>query len=369
MGLRCLLGHDFTEPELERDRETSGGEVVITVREVKTCRRCGETQIVSENKEVTSVEQLAETARRADDGDSSPESSPEPEPGAADAGTDELASGSPAEAPSEPDVGEEEIDEGSEVDPDDEVTVDASGESDADEGPAFEDDDVSQDAEEDDGIILDDEPTDSDRSPGAWPDASDTRQEGEDPTPDGVEGAAGDESAIVDETAEDDRAEPWPDQHGEDEGYDAEPGGGTPEGVSFGSGLRPEATDGQSPEDDEGVEFIESAGDVSGSGGAWPDPTDGAPRETADSAAGDTDDANGDDDRAEVSETDAAEDTEFTRAADAVDTSTGTPFETEFFCPECGHTAPTDGSSLRTGDICPECRRGYIAERERAPER
>ena len=66
MGLRCLLSHDFGEPELEREREEQGNEVVITVNEVKTCSRCGERRIVSENTEVTSMEQLTETATEAD---------------------------------------------------------------------------------------------------------------------------------------------------------------------------------------------------------------------------------------------------------------------------------------------------------------
>jgi len=62
MGLRCLLGHDFDEPELRREREEDGEEVVITVSEEKTCSRCGYAKTVSENKEVTSIEQLAQTA-------------------------------------------------------------------------------------------------------------------------------------------------------------------------------------------------------------------------------------------------------------------------------------------------------------------
>ncbi len=61
MGLRCLLGHDFGEPETERKRNEDGNEVVVTVREVKTCDRCGEKQVVSENKEIKSIDQLRET--------------------------------------------------------------------------------------------------------------------------------------------------------------------------------------------------------------------------------------------------------------------------------------------------------------------
>ncbi|NKE37639.1 hypothetical protein GWG54_17880, partial [Natronococcus sp. JC468] len=29
-------------------------------------------------------------------------------------------------------------------------------------------------------------------------------------------------------------------------------------------------------------------------------------------------------------------------------------------CPRCGFTAGSDRSSLRTGDICPDCRMGYL---------
>ena len=65
MGLRCLLGHEFSEPEIEREREETGEEAVTTVREVKTCARCGETRIVSENTEVTTIEQLADQATTA----------------------------------------------------------------------------------------------------------------------------------------------------------------------------------------------------------------------------------------------------------------------------------------------------------------
>src|SRR6056297_1802016 len=68
MGLRCLLSHDFGEAELEREREEQGNEVVITVNEVKTCTRCGERRVVSENTEVTSIDQLTDTATAADSG-------------------------------------------------------------------------------------------------------------------------------------------------------------------------------------------------------------------------------------------------------------------------------------------------------------
>jgi hypothetical protein len=57
MSIKCsLLGHRFDETGVERDREEDGSEVVITITELETCSRCGETRVVSENKEVTTME-------------------------------------------------------------------------------------------------------------------------------------------------------------------------------------------------------------------------------------------------------------------------------------------------------------------------
>jgi len=36
---------------------------------------------------------------------------------------------------------------------------------------------------------------------------------------------------------------------------------------------------------------------------------------------------------------------------------------TEYYCPECEMTRAADGNSMRAGDICPECKRGYVDER------
>jgi septal ring-binding cell division protein DamX len=55
MGLRCLLGHDYGETQAEREREERGDELVVTVTEVEECTRCGDTRVVSENTEVTSL--------------------------------------------------------------------------------------------------------------------------------------------------------------------------------------------------------------------------------------------------------------------------------------------------------------------------
>ncbi|GAB7012811.1 hypothetical protein [Halolamina salina] len=35
-------------------------------------------------------------------------------------------------------------------------------------------------------------------------------------------------------------------------------------------------------------------------------------------------------------------------------------------CPECGITSPESTTELRPGDICPDCRRGYLETTEAA---
>jgi len=65
MGFRCsLLGHNYGDSEVEREREEQGSEVVVTIREEQTCSRCGKTKLLSENKEVTSL-----ATRESDPGD------------------------------------------------------------------------------------------------------------------------------------------------------------------------------------------------------------------------------------------------------------------------------------------------------------
>lgn len=49
MGLSCLLGHDFGHPTHEQERERRGEEVILTTRDVKTCRRCGTERVLTEN--------------------------------------------------------------------------------------------------------------------------------------------------------------------------------------------------------------------------------------------------------------------------------------------------------------------------------
>lgn len=106
-------------------------------------------------------------------------------------------------------------------------------------------------------------------------------------------------------------ADAWPSVEGEDEGFDA----ATPDGptdVEFG---------GLTPQTDQGAEIIESnTGEDPAFVGAESAPTSNRP---ADSGS-----------------------------------------ETALYCPHCETAELTERDSLRAGDICPACHRGYLAERE-----
>lgn len=308
MGLRCLLGHEYANREVEREREERGNEVVVTYRTVETCDRCGERRVVSENKEVRPIRNPREddvttglggggvTADLggASEGDASPEAADAAAADETPTATDEDPT--PAEPTSTGD------DAG--------MTVDAEDEA-AEPEP-----DPTPDPAEEDAVILDstDDGGDDGREHGEWP-AADTGENAEpdpeptesasDPVDDGATVVSGDEG--------------WPEQQGDDEGFDAEPSDGEPTDVSFGGGLTPERSDGA----------------ANGESGAAANGTTGA-------VAG--------------KQFVAAEEVE--RVGEE---STG---EMEFFCPNCGYARVAGGSSMRAGDICPECHKGYIAERE-----
>ncbi|ODR80331.1 oxidoreductase [Haladaptatus sp. W1] len=203
MGLRCsLLGHDYGESEIEREREEQGNEVVVTVREFEECQRCGNEKVVSENKEVTAIEE--------------PEPTPEP--------IESKAADRQAEPPSETEI----IDSSPTTEPGPESNP---------EPVSFNDDDFEppESAEEDDGVILEDEDDEEadegERGHGEWPEAEDTN--------------VGD--------AEREPME-WPDTGMEDEGFDAQVSDGSDAEVSFGGSLTPESA----PKMDNETEFVEA---------------------------------------------------------------------------------------------------------------
>jgi transcription elongation factor Elf1 len=186
------------------------------------------------------------------------------------------------------------------------------------------------DATEDAAIILDDAPptegesTGPEASVGTGPSAETPDTSG--PAPDldaAVESEpdtelldddadeAGDEDlAVVDdgETAALDSADAWPDDDDADGGFDAE--SPTPGGPTV------------------------AAADGDGAPAPWPD------------EAGVERDSNG---------------TKFVRP-DAETPDRGAV--TEFHCPNCGATQAASASSLRSGDVCPDCQKGYLAERQ-----
>jgi len=307
MGLRCLLGHEYANREVEREREERGNEVVVTYRTVETCDRCGERRIVSENKEVRPVRNPRDddvTTGLGDDGGVTPDlGDPTEERDAPAADTGSTTGGEPSEPTPEPTDG-----------------PDAEGAASVDAEPEAEPDSPNEDGNVDDAIILDDGPADTsgpERGHGEWPasdvETVDAEPEREpEPEPDTVDDGAtvvsGDEG--------------WPEPDGEDEGFDAEPNDGAPADATFGGGLTPERSD-------------EAANGEVGTAA-----TNGA---TGGSVAG----------------------KQFVAAEEVERVGEESDGETEFFCPNCGHARVAGGSSMRAGDICPDCHKGYIAERER----
>jgi len=450
MGLRCLLGHDFGEPETERERTEEGNEVVVTVREVKTCQRCGEKQVVSENKEITSIEQLRESAT----GESPTTESATPDSdtgGAEEWGTDELSPGGDESVP-EPESGVDETatadaepaeaSSGAVTDADEDpvergvadIIEQAERDDDMLQGPAEpeaaddEDDDVPvhpgqrsaaaeeseiPDAEDDDGVILDEDETpppetarkqweeeaspeevpdqdpeveepaapegtdaeiiDADPdSPAAEPeseptassepvasaesDADETQQsstptavESEDaeivdadPTPADPEPADADPTESDPEETDDGHM-PWPDAPGEDEGHDATAPDGEPADIDFGEGFTT---------DDEPESATSSTMDIE---------SDATASSTTDAEPTETDRDNGD-----RTPTGESSDASVTPTANVDLERSSRDAELEYVCPECGLTRDVGNSSMRAGDICPECRVGYITEQQKA---
>ncbi|KAB1186795.1 MULTISPECIES: hypothetical protein [Haloferax] len=318
MGLTCrLLGHSYSDPETEREREERGDEVVVSIRELQVCSRCGHEQVISENKEVTAIrtpEEVGMTEGEVETAAAGFEPA-DPKPGATDSDESVVEAEPAPDAEAAPDIE-------TAPDPQTEAASDAQP---APDHPATDDADEELEPEPavtDDGIILeDDADDDAPRDRTQWPDdVSDVDTEDPAPAPTGdaddaefidADAAAGTESES--KPAREHGA--WPEAPGEDHGWDAKPDDGEPASVSFGGGLTPE-----------------SNGSVNAA-------------------------ANG-----EYIEADDADD--FVRADEANLGSEAPDEAIEYYCPNCGHSRGASSSSMRAGDICPECKKGYIAERE-----
>ncbi|WP_435161142.1 DUF7093 family protein [Halorubrum sp. SY-15] len=337
MGLKCLLGHDYSAPEIERERVEDGDEVVTTLREVQTCARCGETRVVSENTEVTTMARLTAEAETVEESptrtetlsnDPSPEEPSTDDPPAADSSTVESSADQPA--PAEPSTATEEApttaggpqastatpetDEGVEFIEETAAGASASRSVTADpttgEGSttgSTTGEGSTADPADDGAEILESE------SPASGEDGSATTTGGVDRTDGRERGAWPSVDTPAEASAETDgEHRSWPTHDAEDEGYDAS--------TSHSAGET----------GDEAVAYV------------------GGPAAEA-SATARTDTTTG------------LERSRERRAASAEETRPRGP--TEYYCPACEMTTDTDGSSLRAGDVCPECRGGYVAER------
>lgn len=393
MGLRCsLFGHAFGEPVTEREREQRGNEEVVTTRKLRSCSRCGAETVLSENTEVRHLEAETATSTTERPG-TSPEPAtnepPEPTPDSAQEDTT-----SPASSTAEPDVAElvdsaESADEsavasGSEVTtsgsagPDEttgsvEATSDPATSAETDEvTPAADADDAKSPAETDDaGIIIDEGPDESDQATGSSPESAAPSESSAGPE-DSVDQAPGQGSVPPTDTTNQ-QAETTESAHSES---------ARSESTVEGPGPDPEAHRASTGTD--ALDDVGTSPDSRGADGdtAAVDPTHRTPSEPADPAPdqpvsepGTRDvEAGGRDDPS--FQFGLEEDSSGSGGAAAnrgpsgiasegpldVDEQAETPYDT-LQCPECGFSE-SSRSSLRAGDICPECHRGYLAGRQ-----
>ncbi|QSG11159.1 Zn-finger domains containing protein [Halapricum desulfuricans] len=180
MSLKCsIFGHAFEESTVEREREEQGSEVVITIREIQTCTRCGETRVVSENKEVTTLETPDEIGAEPESADAGTDTATDSDTADVDTTAESRSEADTATtAESQPGVDTIESRTGvdttaSESEVDTEQTADespspstAGGSTDSESGDGFasEEPPVTDDAE-----ILDDDSETPERDPGQWP--------------------------------------------------------------------------------------------------------------------------------------------------------------------------------------------------------
>jgi hypothetical protein len=362
MGLRCsLFGHDYGEPFVERDREERGNEVVVTERELTECARCGAEKVTSQNTEVRSMGTDRDAGRTAPDLSAVER---------ADAEADAAAEASP-DPPAEP-------------------AADAAPDTSTEPSP-----DTAADAGAGSNVTPAAESTDS--TGGAFTSASDAIEQAEAGTSQSTNAGttesasepaeAGDDAVIMDEGTDDgpgseqwgEHSEPDPEQTPAPE---PEPDDGEQEDVEF-IGSSTETTQDEDPEtDDVGDDAAGRAdadsnavsadeptqpatGQADRSRGEWPD-HDGEDEGFDATPGNEADDASfqfGDDAGQEVVEpgADSVDETQFTSVG-PVDQSGTESLDYAIYCPECGFERGASGSSLRAGDICPECRRGYLAE-------
>lgn len=315
MGLSCtLLGHDWGDPETARDRTEQGEEVVITEREFRTCDRCGDQELLSENTEIrplepdeaeaaTEDEQVTDRYHPPDDIETEDgvilEASGERERGEWPGEQRDSETGSEPPADMEPSDDQTEI--LTDAEPTDEANGDASP-TDENEQPRSESDEDGlteilndeDDAGTDPQWDVDPEDLESDED---LPDADPTADQTEVLDADPADAGQGDGTATPESRDETDESSDRDTEARED-------------GVALlDAGPEARANDADSP--------------IEAPSGTWPDEED------------------------EVTPTQS-------RQAD----------DPRLVCDFCGHRVAVGESSLRAGDSCPECGRAYLSEEE-----
>lgn len=379
MGFRCsILGCEYAEQRHEREREQRGEEVVLTVREYEECRHCGDKRLISENTGVTTAPEAHTTSGDEPDEPSDPA-------GFYDEFDDQEAESAPSE------------DETALLD-----DAEAAGELDVDPDGAVPDDPADDDLPEDEGVEFIDADSDSgaDADTGADPASS----------------TANDPEALVPEAddPEFETASEPPDVDGEDAvllADDADEDGAqadarTTTGADVAGATEAPATGADSTDptptqaptststaDAAGTDnaFVgtDDGNETETDFGDWPDT---APEDTPEYDHGDWPAHPADDDTGEafagvasVTETGGADAGAGTATASVeVESDAGAGVEEghdaavehgpgarttrtdvagELHCRSCGYSDAPSGTPHRSGDICPDCGSGYLAER------
>lgn len=303
MGLRCsVLGHDYGETGVERERDERGAEVVRRAKRVQTCRNCGHERTVTENTEITALEPEAGVVR---DGDGRVVAATAEENVATD-GTGSIT-----------------IEDGTldgENPPEDAASEDTAVS--LDEIPETDAAALSTDEPASDTAATDHEPDTTATEPAT--DTTTTERES-DATTDTAATSAESEIPTVETSRSDDPADE--------------------------AGRAP----GEWPADPSAESAGSTGRTADGSGSLTP--IDDASDTTADSDPESVTQPLSEEWTLDGDETRATED-----AATGTNGSPRTvePGET-FACDQCGFTAAVVDSPLRAGDSCPECRTGYLA--------
>ncbi|MFD1644351.1 hypothetical protein ACFSBL_01510, partial [Haloarchaeobius litoreus] len=187
--------------------------------------------------------------------------------------------------------------------------------------------DPHEDPATDDGVILPGEEaepsTDDERGHGEWPEHEQTD--------------APEAGGTTD----------WPDHDADDGGYDAQAPDDEAADVEFGGGLAPEAADDDAAEEGDTAEPEEEGHDAE-----FVDNATGRAPERAREEQSSRRPTDGE------SVTGIASASEVTAPSEGTSTSP----DAQLVCPACGNAESRSRTSLRAGDICPECKRGYLAE-------